>query len=109
MSVTHVIPGGLSESRRGKSRAVPPPLKLVLPSPRAAGRSVLRPVAVGWPSGKPMPTRRAINSLLAEAASTGCESLGILEKRAREVAIEFRFHRTTARAGLLDLINGALA
>ena len=109
MSVTHVIPGGLSEGRRVKSRALPSPLKLVLPSDRPAGLSARRPAAVGRSAPRTAPARQAINPLVMQAASTGCESLGILEKRAREVAIEFRFHRTTARAGLLDLINGALA
>jgi hypothetical protein len=84
-------------------------LKLVLPSARVAGLSVLRTGAVGRPAGTPSRSRTGITPLVAEAASTGCESLGLLEKRAQDVAIEFRFHRETARAGLLDLVNGALA
>jgi hypothetical protein len=107
MSVTHVIPGGLSESRRVKSQAVSTPLRF-----GARRRPVLavtsdRTRRVGRPT---VTVRRAdadVDPLVAEAAATGIESLGLLEQRAFEAALDFRWNRVVSgRRGLGDLVNG---
>ena len=110
MSVTHVIPGGLSGGRRVKPQAVPTPLRfatgrwpvLVVTSDRA--RRVGRPTPARTPSALP------IDPLVAEAASTGLESLSLVEQRAFEVALDFRWNRlSSGRRGLVDLVNDVQA
>jgi hypothetical protein len=107
MSVTHVIPGGLKEGRRVNSPAIPAPLRF-----RSRPRTVpqvtsVRAPRVGWPTIAQPGVAAGIDPLLAEAATTALDSLDLLERRALEAALDFRWSRTDrGRAGLADLVNG---
>jgi hypothetical protein len=90
-----------------KSRAI---LAFPAREPAASGAAVLtvdRPRPVGAPTRR-TPDRARIAGLVSEAATTGAESLGVLEQRARQVAREFRWNRVAdGRAGLMHLLDGA--
>jgi hypothetical protein len=106
MSVTHVIPGGLKEGRRVNSPAIPAPLRF-----RARLRAVPSVTSGRAPRvGRPTIARPGIadiDPLLGEAATTAFESLDLLERRALETALDFRWSRIAqGRAGLLDLVMG---
>ena len=107
MSVTHVIPGGLSEGRRVQSRAISKPLQF------GAGRWPVLAVTsdrahrVGRPTTAPRRPSPDVDPLVAEAAATGLETLGLLEQRALEAALDFRWRRVAnGRRALMELVNG---
>jgi len=106
MSVTHVIPGGLKEGRRVNSPAIPAPLRF-RSRPRAVPAVTSgRAPRVGWPTIAQSGIS-GIDPLLAEAATTALESLDLLERRALETALDFRWSRVAqGRAGLRDLVSG---
>jgi hypothetical protein len=107
MSVTHVIPGGLTEGRRVNSPAIPAILRFRT-RPRAVPRVTSgRAPRVGLPTIAGPGIAAPIDPLVAEAATTALESLDLLERRALETALDFRWSRIArGRAGLADLVNG---
>jgi hypothetical protein len=107
MSVTHVIPGGLTEGRRMNSPAIPATLRFrTRPRPVPAVTSGRAP-RVGQPTIARPRVAAGIDPLVAEAATTALDSLDLLERRAFETALDFRWRRVAqGRAGLADLING---
>jgi hypothetical protein len=107
MSVTHVIPGGLTEGRRVNSPAIPAPLRF-RPRPRAVPAVTSgRAPRVGWPTiGQPA-NAVDVDPLVVEAAAAALESLDLIERRALEAALDFRWSRVAqGQAGLADLVNG---
>jgi len=83
------------------------------PRPFGAGRwPVLAVTSDRAPRvGRPTPARRPpapdVDPLVAEAAAAGLETIGLLEQRALEAALDFRWRRVTnGRRALMDLVNG---
>jgi hypothetical protein len=107
MSVTHVIFGARTAGRRVQPEAI---LELSRrqpvdwPAPRVTSRRARR---VGLPTPRRRPALEALDPLVLEAAVTGLESVGALERQSAEVARDFRWHRIAAgRAGLMQLVEG---
>src|SRR5262249_12846814 len=110
MSVTHFIPSGLRVSHRVKPREMPVTLRFPLAHRTSSAVTTERRRAVGDPANVPSVTIPADDPLVAEAVTTGFESLAILERRTREVVRELRWQRlANGRRGLTELVHGTQA
>jgi hypothetical protein len=93
---------------RAKSRAIPDSSGIGTRRPGGIGVTAIRPRRVGRPSSRSMTP--APDALVGEAVATALESLTLIERRAQEVARDFRWNRSgNAREGLGDVVHGVAA